>query len=726
MKGTEKNDDQVQGTMNIKVSYFPDTFNGKELCDITLKQFTDVIKESRGIAQLVKLIREEEDEAKQKELKLKLPMITPSGTFLSSRTNNGLLEHSNIICIDIDDLGDVELIKTTISQDDFVLACFVSPRGRGLKIFTRIDGSKHLDYWKQIADYYHQKFGLAIDTQCKNVSRGCFYSYDPNIYVNWDAKYFPFEKEFDYGNKQKEYESFEFEGDLYERVEKVIEKIEEEGVDITSTYSNWITIGFALSDGFGEEGRDFFHLISSNHPKYNKHQCDKQYDHCLKNQINEGEKTTVGSFFFLAKEHGIEVETAETAETAGQQFGNYNSKTPFIPDKVYDLIPDILKQLTHNFKGRARDIVLTSSISVLSATFPNTKGLYRNKYYFPNIFTLIIAPSGSDKGRAELAKRLASKIDKEIRDEYIEAKKGDSNILKRCHIIPGNTSSADIELILIGSGNGIIAESELDVLANNFKQDWGDFSHILRQAFEHESITRSRKDEDISKVDTPKLSVSLTGTFNQAPTFFDNLEDGLYNRFGIYTFSEAPSFENPFIESVNYGEVFDKQADEVLKLYHEDIKIGGSNFSFTKKQEEQFFKIYRNWDDIEYIQIGGNSKGVLWRLAVQQFKIAMLLSKLRNPTDQNLICTEDDYQASLMIIDTFMSHTVTLYNLLKNKLLKLDAFYELLPSEFTTGKAISIGKDSMDISERTIHDKLNNYIQKGALLKVKHGHYKKL
>ena len=103
----------------------------------------------------------------------------------------------------------------------------------------------------------------------------------------------------------------------------------------------------------------------------------------------------------------------------------------------------------------------------------------------------------------------------------------------------------------------------------------------------------------------------------------------------------------------------------------------------------------------------------------------MLLSKLRNPTDQNLICTEDDYQASFMIIDTFMSHTVTLYNSLKNKLLKLDAFYEYLPSEFTTGEAITIG-EGLGIAERTIHNKLNIYGQKGALAKLKHGHYKKM
>lgn len=718
-----KSEVKTSEVKNLKVSVFSDIYS-KNSHDVSLEFILDTIKDSKGIKRQIEQIREEEEKEKRNKLKKSLAIFTPSGTFEYSRSASGLTKHSGLICIDIDNIDDPDEKKNLLKKDGFVLACFLSPSGNGLKVIIPIQKEKHKETWIQLEHYYKSKHGITIDPNPKSVSSSCFYSYDPKLYVNWEAIRFELDEGFEYPKKQSN-NYIETDELLHPKVEDCISQLEEQGIDITTTHKDWLDVGFSLSHAFGEDGRSFYHRISQISNTYKKEECDNQYSCCLSSDNDFGDLVTIGTFFYMLKEVGIVPQTAETAETAGLQLDALSSKTPLFPDKVYDLIPNILKQLTNYFKGRARDIVLTSCLSVLSASFPNTRGLYRGKYYYSNLFTLIIAPSGSDKGRAELAKRLVGKIDKEIRDEYMEAKKVDSNILKRCHIIPGNTSSADIELILIGSSNGVIAESELDILSNNFNQEWGNFSVILRQSFEHESIARSRKDEDITSVDTPKLSVSLTGTFNQAPKFFDNLEDGLYNRFGIYTFNEPASFENPFINTVNHNEVFDKHADEVLNLYHEDINIGGSNFSYTKKQEDQFFKVYRSLDETEYIQIGGNSKGVLYRLAVQQFKIAMLLSKLRNPTDQNLICTEDDYQASFMIIDTFMSHTVTLYNSLKNKLLKLDAFYEYLPSEFTTGEAITIG-EGLGIAERTIHNKLNIYGQKGALAKLKHGHYKKM
>lgn len=435
---------------------------------------------------------------------------------------------------------------------------------------------------------------------------------------------------------------------------------------------------------------------------------------------------TIGTLFYKLKEVGIKPQTADTAETAGLPFEDSISKTPLFPDEVYELLPDLLKELTHPLKGRAKDIVLVSSLSVLSASFPNTKGIYRGKEYYPNLFTLIIAPSGSDKGRAEFAKILASKIDDEVRSSYKLEKEGNKKILKRSHIIPGNTSLADIVITLIGSRNALIAESELDVIGNNFKQDWGNFSHIFRQAFEHEMIQRSRKDEDIIKIEKPKLSVSLTGTFNQAPKFFENLEDGLYNRFGVYTFSETPKFDDPFADTIDYGKLFLDGASKIYDMYTIDIQMGGSIFSLTKQQKEQFTKIFKNLLVTDYLKIGNGAAGIVFRLAVQQFRIAMLLSKLRYPSQKELVCNDDDYKTSFMIIEIFMTHTLDLYNRLKKRQLNLDSFYEELPSDFQTGKAIELGKHKFDIGKRVVHDKLSRYIHKGALIKLKHGHYKKL
>ena len=58
-----------------------------------------------------------------------------------------------------------------------------------------------------------------------------------------------------------EYIPNDFPATLYE-----IERLE---VDIAPDYSDWVNLGFALVDSFGEFGRDYFHRISKFHNDYN-------------------------------------------------------------------------------------------------------------------------------------------------------------------------------------------------------------------------------------------------------------------------------------------------------------------------------------------------------------------------------------------------------------------------------------------------------------------------
>ena len=55
-------------------------------------------------------------------------------------------------------------------------------------------------------------------------------------------------------------------------------------------------IAFALNDGLGERGRQFFHRISLFSNKYDKGNCDEQYDKCF-NDDPPDEKITIRTFF---------------------------------------------------------------------------------------------------------------------------------------------------------------------------------------------------------------------------------------------------------------------------------------------------------------------------------------------------------------------------------------------------------------------------------------------
>ena len=122
-------------------------------------------------------------EEKQK-LKDKLPLICFSGTF-SKRTDKDCIQHSGLICLDFDN----ESFDTIMKKPEFIHAAFKSPTGTGVKVIVRIPANikDHPDYYLSLADY----FGLdSIDPKCKNISRGCYLSYDPNLYYNPNSPIF--------------------------------------------------------------------------------------------------------------------------------------------------------------------------------------------------------------------------------------------------------------------------------------------------------------------------------------------------------------------------------------------------------------------------------------------------------------------------------------------------------------------------------------------------------
>ncbi|MBO4663555.1 MAG: DUF3987 domain-containing protein [Bacteroidaceae bacterium] len=89
-----------------------------------------------------------------------------------------------------------------------------------------------------------------------------------------------------------------------EQIEAVTALIESNGINLADDYGNWVTIGMALAHEMGEAGRDIFHRVSRVSSKYTMGECEKKYDNCLRTSNG---RTTIGSFFHLAKEAGIDI-----------------------------------------------------------------------------------------------------------------------------------------------------------------------------------------------------------------------------------------------------------------------------------------------------------------------------------------------------------------------------------------------------------------------------------
>ncbi len=118
------------------------------------------------------------------EPKKRLAGVLFSGTF-SRRAASALIQHSGLICADLDELGDaIEPTFELVASDPHTLACFRSPTGTGLKVVCRVDPSKlHAESFRALEHYMLEHFGLEIDQACKDVSRICFVSHDPEAFV---------------------------------------------------------------------------------------------------------------------------------------------------------------------------------------------------------------------------------------------------------------------------------------------------------------------------------------------------------------------------------------------------------------------------------------------------------------------------------------------------------------------------------------------------------------
>ena len=112
---------------------------------------------------------------------------TFSGLF-SKRSDQALVQHSGLLCLDFDHLKNLEEVRQQLLNDDYfeTQLLFISPSGDGLKWIIEIDISQttHADYFRAVANYLKQTYNIDVDQSGKDISRACFLPYDPDCYIN--------------------------------------------------------------------------------------------------------------------------------------------------------------------------------------------------------------------------------------------------------------------------------------------------------------------------------------------------------------------------------------------------------------------------------------------------------------------------------------------------------------------------------------------------------------
>ena len=150
-----------------------------------LSYFLDRIKNGSPATQNILEYRVNFDE----NLKKNLPCATFSGTF-SYRNKENLIKFSQIAVLDFDKFADNEKareFKNKIIKSEYVYACFLSPSNKGVKVlFKVIDEPENYEalYRALLSEFADPH----IDKSTKDICRVCYESYDPELYVNENAK----------------------------------------------------------------------------------------------------------------------------------------------------------------------------------------------------------------------------------------------------------------------------------------------------------------------------------------------------------------------------------------------------------------------------------------------------------------------------------------------------------------------------------------------------------
>lgn len=166
------------------VTIFKDIFS-KEPIHVSIDTALERIRTGVKSKEKVIDIRNAIDKTNANNLKLQLPSVCFSGIF-NERKDEKIIEHSGFLVLDFDAVSEIDVKAAYLANNPFIYALWVSPSGTGLKALIRLsDGKKHREHFQALKEIFPD-----VDKSGINESRVCYESYDPNIYINKNAKVF--------------------------------------------------------------------------------------------------------------------------------------------------------------------------------------------------------------------------------------------------------------------------------------------------------------------------------------------------------------------------------------------------------------------------------------------------------------------------------------------------------------------------------------------------------
>ena len=712
--------------------------------DMTLKEFVELLRGERWKAQVEEYQRLKASgrETEAKKLKRKLAALVIAGRCEGSHAETNLKQWSGDAMLDVDKCnGRVSEFLQVLKDTPWVKAAWRSVSYDGLKLVVRVEAESVDEYrlaYALVAWHVAQLLAFPCDMSCKNPTRPCFASYDPEAFFRPDTEVFPWRR---------------FVTEHPDRVGEILAELKVKtpagasGPPVAAsgmlhTFFNefleqnpfvdgkknefLLKLGrIARYKGVGEE--ELARLKTLAVERLAGMGCaagdippriDSGYRYA---DMNKGSGTPASR---AHKAQGSPMrysepnEGEEEAELEKLEADKLRREVPCLPDELFDRLPDFLKRgLTHVRNKRERDILLLSMITNISGCLPGVRMNYGGMVYSADLYLVALAGSGRGKGVMQLAAILPAAIqeyydelnrkdEREYRqkllkwnlEERLAAQEKRVPDLDQCPEMPverilkvaPNISKSQLILALeAGGAVGLVMNaSELDMISSAMHQEYGKHDDVMRAASQHEEVSSYFKtDHRLVIVSDPHLALCASGTPAQLHKFISSLENGMYSRVAFYV-GQAPweyKSANPGKVRLDMRAYFKGMGEELLRMF---IFLSGSSTEviFTEEQWKEHTERFRTYLREVVAEDDDSPGAIVLRHGLMMSRIAMVLTALRKCEPQwntsEWKCSDEDFRTAMQIVDVLLEHSLLLSTSMDDtagRIRPVKAFFKLRP-----------------------------------------------
>ena len=712
--------------------------------DMTLKEFVKLLRGERWKVQVEEYQRLKASgrETEAKKLKRKLAALVIAGRCDGSHAETNLKQWSGDAMLDVDKCnGRVSEFLQVLKDTPWVKAAWRSVSYDGLKLVVRVEAESVDEYrmaYALVAWHVAQLLAFPCDMSCKNPTRPCFASYDPEAFFRPDTEVFPWRR---------------FVTEHPDRVGEILAELKVKtpagasGPPVAAsgmlhTFFNefleqnpfvdgkknefLLKLGrIARYKGVGEE--ELARLKTLAVERLAGMGCaagdispriDSGYRYA---DMNKGPETPASR---AHKAQGSPMrysepnEGEEEAELEKLEADKLRREVPCLPDELFDRLPDFLKRgLTHVRNKRERDILLLSMITNISGCLPGVRMNYGGMVYSADLYLVALAGSGRGKGVMQLAAILPAAIqeyydelnrkdEREYRqkllkwnlEERLAAQEKRVPDLDQCPEMPverilkvaPNISKSQLILALeAGGAVGLVMNaSELDMISSAMHQEYGKHDDVMRAASQHEEVSSYFKtDHRLVIVSDPHLALCASGTPAQLHKFISSLENGMYSRVAFYV-GQAPweyKSATPGKVRLDMRADFKGMGEELLRMF---IFLSGSptEVVFTEEQWKEHTERFRTYLREVVAEDDDSPGAIVLRHGLMMSRIAMVLTALRKCEPQwntsEWECSDEDFHTAMQIVDVLLEHSLLLSTSMDDtagRIRPVKAFFKLRP-----------------------------------------------